>query len=109
MGIYFKYKTAKTRQYEQIMENMQDKSSEYKFNHKWKFYDGYVGANFDRSTSLNDYRKNLHQAFRRVNKFKKLTAKQQKEILENPYSGGNYHITFDLGYIQFYNDTHKNK
>jgi len=105
----YPFKTKKTREYEKKMEDMIEKPFDYKFKHKWDYYDGYTGANFDRSRFLPDYRENLHRAFSRVNKFNKLSKQKQKEILDNPYSGGNYHITFDMGYIDFYKDTHKKK
>lgn len=107
--MYYPFKTKKTREYEKRMNDMADKDFDFKFKHKWDYYDGYTGANFDRSRSLSDYRDSLHLAYSRVNKFKALPKQTQKKILENPYSGGNYHITFDMGYIQFYEDTHKKK
>lgn len=102
------FKTKKTMLYEKKMEEMHYKSFDYKFQHGWDYYNGYTGANFDRSNFLSNYRDNLHRAFSRVNKFNKLPKSKQKEILDDPYSGGNYHITFDMGYIDFYKDTHKN-
>lgn len=105
--MYYLYKTKKTKLYEQKMQEMSDKSFDYKFKHHWDYYGGYTGANFDRANNLLDYKDNLSAAFRRVNKFNKLSKVKQKEILENPYSGGNYHITFDMGYIDFYMDTKK--
>ena len=101
------YLTRKSKDYERKMKAMSEKSFDYKFKHNWSFLDGYTGANFDRAHSLDDYRENLHRAFNRVGKFNKLSKKKQQDILNNPYSGGNYHITFDMGYIQFYKDTHK--
>lgn len=103
----YKYKTKKTKEFEKKMIAMQDKPFDYKFKHKWNYYDGYTGANFDRSQFLPDYHRNLNMCFSRINKFKKLTKEKQREILDNPYSGGNYHITFDMGYIDFYKDTSK--
>ena len=105
---YF-FKTKKSKFFEKKMNDMSDKDFDYKFKHKWNYYDGYTGANFDRSNNLLDYKDNLNKAFRRVNKFNKLSKSKQKEILSNPYSCGNYHITFDMGYIDFYKDTHKKK
>lgn len=107
--LYYKFKTKKTRLYEKKMDDMLEKNFDYKFKHKWNYYDGYTGANFDRSNSLLDYRNNLNRSFSRVNKFNKLSKEKQKEILDNPYSCGNYHITFDMGYIDFYKDTCKKK
>lgn len=103
----YPFKTKKTREFEKKLEKMQDKSFDYKFKNKWNYYDGYTGANFDRSQHLLDYKDNLSRAFARVKKFNKLSKNKQKEILDNPYSGGNYHITFDMGYIDFYKDTKK--
>ena len=103
------FKTNKTRFFEKKMNDMSDKDFDYKFKHKWTYYDGYTGANFDRSNNLLDYKDNLNRAFKRVDKFNKLSKSKQKEILENPFSCGNYHITFDMGYIDFYKDTHKKK
>ncbi len=107
--MYYPFKTKKTREYENKLNDMSGKDFDYKFKHRWNYYNGYTGANFDRSTSLLDYKDNLNRAFSRVNKFKKLPKQKQKEILSDPYSGGNYHITFDMGYIDFYKDTHKKK
>lgn len=107
--MYYPFKTKKTKYYEKKMNDMSNKSFDYKFKNKWTYYDGYIGANFDRSTNLDDYRENLHRAYSRVNKFKKMSRAKQKEILNDPYSCGNYHITFDMGYIDFYNDTKKKK
>ncbi len=107
--MYFPFKTKKTKEYEKKMAEMIDKPNEYKDKHNWSYMDGYVGANFDRSRFLSDYRENLRRAFNNVNKFNKLPKKKQQDILDNPYSCGNYHITFDMGYIDFYKDTHKKK
>ncbi len=103
--MFYKYKTAKTKEYEEKMEAMMDESFDYKFKHRWDYYSGYTAANFERSTALGDYHDNLKIAFARINKFNKLSAKEQKEILDNPYSGGNYHITFDMGFVDFYHDS----
>ena len=103
--MFYMYKTAKTKEYEDKMEAMMDESFDYKFKHRWNYYDGYTAANFERSTALGDYRDNLNNAFFRLNKFNKLSAEEQKKVLENPYSGGNYHITFDMGYVDFYHDS----
>lgn len=92
----FAFKTKKIREYENKMKDMVGKDFDYKFNHKWNYFDGYIGAYFDRLNFLSDYKDNLNRAFSRVNKFNKLPKSKQKEILENPYSGGNYHITFDM-------------
>lgn len=107
--MYYPFKTKKTREYENKLNDMSGKDFDYKFKHKWHYLNGYTGANFDRSNYLLDYKDNLNRAFRRVNKFYKLSKSKQKEILSNPYSCGNYHITFDMGYIDFYKDTHKKK
>ena len=105
----YPFKTKKTKYYEKKMQDMIGKSFDYKFKHKWTYYDGYTSANFDRSRFLSDYRDNLRRVFVRVNKFRKLSKEKQKEILDNPYSCGNYHITFDMGYIDFYKDTKKKR
>lgn len=107
--MYYPFKTKKTKLFEKKMNDMKGKSFGYKFNHKWDYYSGYTGANFDRSNNLLDYKDNLGRAFKRVNKFNKLSKSKQKEILENPYSCGNYHIAFDMGYVDFYKDTKKKK
>mgnify|MGYP001622940115 CR=1 FL=1 len=55
------FKTKKTMLYEKKMEEMHYKSFDYKFQHGWNYYNGYTGANFDRSNFLSDYRDNLHR------------------------------------------------
>ena len=105
----FPFKTKKTKDYENKLKKMKDKSFDYKFKNKFDYYNGYIGANYDRSQHLIDYKDNLSIAFARLNKFKKLSKDKQDKILKNPYSGGNYHILFDMGYVDFYLDTKKKK
>lgn len=102
--------TKKTKEYEQLMNEMENKDRQYKFEHNWDYYDGYVGANYDKSTDVWVYRENLNKAFKEVNRFNKLDEKKQKELMENPYTCGyigGYHIKFAQGYVDFYKDTQK--
>lgn len=99
--MFYKYKTAKTREYEDKMREMAEESFEYKTKHRWFYYDGYTAANWERSTALGDYQINLKLSFQRLNKFYKLSAKDQEEVLNNPYTK----IQFDMGYVDFYHDS----
>ena len=99
--MFYKYKTAKTKEYEDKMESMRNESFDYKINHRWRYYDGYTAANYERSTALWDYQINLKLSFQRLNKFYKLSAKEQEEVLNAPYSK----IQFNMGYVDFYHDS----
>ena len=107
--MYYRYKTKKTKMYELKLENMRDKSFDYKFKNNWDYYNGYTLANFERSTALLDYKENLSRAFKRVEIFNKFSKSKQRDLLNNPFSCGNYHIKVDMGYIDFYKDTKKKK
>lgn len=116
--MWFKYMTKKSKGFAQIMDDMDNyangslSASEefwYKFNNNWDYYDGYIIANYDRTTDMSAYRINLNRAFKHVNNFNQLTEVKQNEMLADPYSHGNQNIRFWQGYVDFYNDTHKNK
>lgn len=70
-----------------------------------KYLDGYITANSFRSDGNGDYYENLCRAFRRVNKFNKLSKEKQKKILDDPREL----IHEDKGFIDFYLDTKKKK
>lgn len=107
--MWFKYMTKKSKQYALIMSDMENEDFYCKFNNNWDYYDGYISANYDRVSYLSVYQINLNRAFKHVNKFNQLTKDQQNEMLTDPYSHGNHNIRFWLGYVDFYNDTKKNK